>query len=177
MTTFSAKLRMANPDKYPARMGEMWTEEEEKDIITSCNNGKSIEEISNTHQRTIKSIKSRIDKLIYSMKTSGSSIEDICITFNRHKTFVLKVIEKQLLKENRKKEKKTKINDDIEERVNNLMKGNIKKPPKVIKSTIKPLLNTILQQQNAMKQEIQTIHTKLNELMSMMQAAFEFEDE
>ena len=56
------------------------------------------------------------------------------------------------------------------------MRDDTKKPPKVVKSTIKPLLNTILEEQNAMKQEIKAIHIKLNELMSMMEAAFEFED-
>ena len=52
-----------------------------------------------------------------------------------------------------------------------------RKSPKVVKSTIKPLLNTILEEQNAMKQEIKAIHSKLDELFTMMQAAFEFEDE
>ena len=177
MTTFSAKLRMDKPDKYPKRMGEKWTGEEEEEIIKLCSDGKSIEEISQIHKRTLKSIRCRIDKLIYNMNTSGASIEDICKTFNKHKTFVLKVIEKQLLKESKKKEKKSKIDDDIEERVNKLMRDNTKKPPKVVKSTIKPLLNTILEEQNAMKQEIKAIHSKLDELMTMMQAAFEFEDE
>lgn len=177
MTTFSAKLRLANPDKYPQRMGELWTEEEEQDIIKWCSDGKSLEEISQIHQRTLKSIRCRIDKLIYNMNTSGASIEDICKTFNKHKTFVLKVIEKQLLKESKKKEQESKIDDDIEERVNKLMRDDTKKPPKVVKSTIKPLLNTILEEQNAMKQEIKAIHSKLDELMTMMQAAFEFEDE
>jgi len=177
MTTFSAKLRLANPDKYPERMGELWTEKEEQDIIKWCSDGKTIEEISQIHQRTLKSVRCRVDKLIYNMNTSGSSIDDICKTFNKHKTFVLKVIEKQLLKESKKKEKQSKIDDDIEERVNKLMRDDMKKPPKVVKSTIKPLLNTILEEQNAMKQEIKAIHRKLDELMTMMQAAFEFEDE
>ena len=57
------------------------------------------------------------------------------------------------------------------------MRDDTKKPPKVVKSIVKPLLNTILEEQNAMKQEIKAIHRKLDELMSMMQAAFEFEDE
>ena len=177
MTTFSAKLRMDNPDKYPKRMGEKWTGEEEEEIIKLCSDGKSTKEISQIHQRTLNSIRCKVDKLIYNMHTSGASIEDICKSFNKHKTFVLKVIEKQLLKESKKKEKKSKIDDDIEERVNKLMKDNTKKPPKVVKSTIKPLLNTILEEQNAMKQEIKTIHSKLDELLTMMQAAFEFEDE
>lgn len=177
MTTFSAKLRMDNPDKYPKRMGEKWTGEEEEEIIKLCSDGKSIEEISQIHKRTLKSIRCRIDKLIYNMNTSGASIEDICKTFNKHKTSVLKVIEKQLLKESKKKEKKSKIDDDIEERVDKLMRDDMKKPPKVVKSTVKPLLNTILEEQNAMKQEIKAIHSKLDELMTMMQAAFEFEDE
>ena len=176
MSLFS-QIRMDNPDKYPKRMGEKWTGEEEEEIIKLCSDGKSTKEISQIHQRTLNSIRCKVDKLIYNMHASGASIEDICKTFNKHKTFVLKVIEKQLLKESKKKVKKSKIDDDIEERVNKLMKGNTKKPPKVVKSTLKPLLNTILEEQNAMKQEIKAIHSKLDELLIMMQAAFEFEDQ
>ena len=127
-----------------------WSKEEELDFMKNCGYGKSMEQISEISNRDILSLQNKMNSMMNQMSREGTDINDICRSFNRHKSFVMKVISNQTTTE---------------------------KPPKVVKSTIKPLLNTILEEQNAMKQEIKAIHSKLDELMTMMQAAFEFEDE
>lgn len=127
-----------------------WSKEEELDFMKNCGYGKSMEQISKISNRDILSLKNKMNSMMNQMAREGTNINDICRSFNRHKSFVMKVISNQT---------------------------TTKKPPKVVKSTIKPLLNTILEEQNAMKQEIKAIHSKLDELLTMMQAAYEFEGE
>jgi hypothetical protein len=49
-----------NPEKYPSRMGQVWTSDETTDLLTSIKNGDPIKDIAAHHERTVGGIRSRL---------------------------------------------------------------------------------------------------------------------
>lgn len=54
-----------------------WTKTEEFDLITDVRNGKSIEQISLDHNRSVNAIEMRLKKIIYENVMAGKSITNI----------------------------------------------------------------------------------------------------
>jgi hypothetical protein len=52
-----------DPSKYPARMGEPWGDEEVLQLLTLVQKKKTVDEISNLHERTVGSINSKLKSL------------------------------------------------------------------------------------------------------------------
>ena len=57
------RLKADNPEKYPAKLGAAWKEEDIKQLLEDIKNKLSHEEIANKHERTIGGIRSRIREL------------------------------------------------------------------------------------------------------------------
>jgi hypothetical protein len=55
-------MRMAgeNPDKYPSRMGQVWTTDETADLLNAVADGMHISDIATHHERTVGGIRSRL---------------------------------------------------------------------------------------------------------------------
>lgn len=65
-----------------ASVGSMWTVEEEKRLIESLSNDKSIDDIAKEHKRTTGGIKSRINLMAVNMiDKNEESIDDVCVMF------------------------------------------------------------------------------------------------
>ena len=58
MPNLYAKMALENP-AYPIRMGQSWTDEEDKQLLSSIHNKKTIKIIANEHQRTVGGIQGR----------------------------------------------------------------------------------------------------------------------
>ena len=58
--------------------GDPWTSEEEEKLLQLISDGKNILEISNEHDRTPGSIRSRVKHIAIHMVRSGQMIEEVC---------------------------------------------------------------------------------------------------
>ena len=58
--------------------GDPWTSEEEKKLLQSISDGKSIATISSEHDRTPGSIRSRMRRIAVQMIGNGKTIEEVC---------------------------------------------------------------------------------------------------
>ena len=123
---------MQEKDNYNKK-GKKWNEEEEKKLIDLLENGSTLEECTQIHQRTLGAIKSRIDYIIYKMiKIENKSIDELNYLKKHTNTNVDEIIKKY---EN-KSIKKDKLNinkNDFEE--------NILKELKEIKDILKQIVN------------------------------------
>ena len=67
-----------NPNKYPARMGIPWNQEELNKLLTSIQEDETIEEIAVKHQRTVGGIKSKLLQLAVNYYTNNNmAIEEV----------------------------------------------------------------------------------------------------
>jgi hypothetical protein len=57
------RLKSENPGKYPARLGEPWTEEDIKQLLDDVKNKLSHEEIATKHERSVGGIRARLKEL------------------------------------------------------------------------------------------------------------------
>jgi len=53
-------MAIVNPEKYPARMGQAWTNEEMIDLLKAIADGQTITDLASHHERTIGGIRSRL---------------------------------------------------------------------------------------------------------------------
>ena len=83
-----------NPDKYPSRMGQPWSSEEDLELLTMLSHKCSKEEISESVQRTVGSIKARTDLHIRNMATKPTSIDIIAEELNVTEKYILNVLKK-----------------------------------------------------------------------------------
>ena len=58
MSNVFAKMALENPS-YPIRMGQGWTDAEDKKLLSSIHNKKAIQLIADEHQRTVGGIQAR----------------------------------------------------------------------------------------------------------------------
>lgn len=74
---FLKKIIKENPDKYPAKLGNPWTEKDDKLLFDLIDNNKSINEIAQILQRTNGGIYGRLKRFALSEFDEGEYIEDI----------------------------------------------------------------------------------------------------
>lgn len=71
------KLKEKDPEKYPERIGQKWSKEEQKQLLDEIASNKSIEEIAKIHKRTERGIKCELEKqAIYICNVEKKSIEE-----------------------------------------------------------------------------------------------------
>ena len=93
MSNFKA-MAAENPDKYPSRMGQPWSSEEDQELLTMLNHKCSKEEIAESIKRTTGSIKARIDLHVRRMAVKPTSIDIIAEELNVTEIYILKVLKK-----------------------------------------------------------------------------------
>jgi hypothetical protein len=71
------KMVTENPEKYPARMGMYWTEDEVSSIVRDSRSGDTISTIAMRQQRTESSILGKICNVAYKMHLGGKRLDHI----------------------------------------------------------------------------------------------------
>lgn len=90
------KMVAENPEKYPARMGMAWTNDEVTDLLAAIKNGDSIETIAQHHERTVGSIRARLLYIATDMyNTSKKSLDEIQLTTGLSSEQIKDAIEKR----------------------------------------------------------------------------------
>ena len=150
-------VRISNEDtEYPSNMGQKWSEEEEILLLEELNNNIDIEIIAQKHSRTIGGINSRRREIAYKMYIKNVSIEEIIKKTKLDYDSIKQTIEKR--KKNNSKQAKTTEIDNVFISIN-------KKDYIELQNDVKNIKNDI----NKIK------HT-LGELVEMMKAVYEFEN-
>jgi hypothetical protein len=70
-------LRETNPNKYPTRMGEKWTEDEEIELITLIQEEKTLKFIAEKFQRTVSGVKYRLEELALKFLDKGYTMDQV----------------------------------------------------------------------------------------------------
>ena len=94
--------------KYPQKAYQLWSYDEEQQLIKELEEGINIIKISEIHERTIGGIKSRIQRIIYNYHKDNIPIHDIHKKIKIPEEKINELIQYQNIKENNKKEKKGK---------------------------------------------------------------------
>jgi len=140
-------LKSQNPDKdYPSNIGQKWTDEEETLLLEELSKNSDIQVIAQCHNRTAGGINARRKEIAYKLYRNNNSMEEIIL--------------------------KTKLDEDqiietIKRRQHN---------PKNCKSVIENKKSFSIESEIAeMKNDIKGLKNKINELVEMMKAVYEFE--
>ncbi len=98
----------ANPDKYPANMGQPWSADDEDTLLTLIQEGKTYQEVAVHFQRTPGGISAHIKRIAYEMVQAGAPHAKICASTGLTETMLEKVIAKRETAASTKGEKKVK---------------------------------------------------------------------
>lgn len=84
-----------NPEKYPSRMGQKWTTQEVNQLLDEIQKGKTLNDISLSHQRTRGGISSQLRKMAYEYyEYEKKSLEEISRLTGLSTYTILKTVEK-----------------------------------------------------------------------------------
>ena len=101
------KMASNNPEKYPARMGQAWSDEEVSKLLAAIQKKTPIEEIAKNHERTVGGINSHRRQLAYEYYTYDKrSMEEISKFTGLTHDEITYAIESRLAKEKQRENKK-----------------------------------------------------------------------
>jgi predicted DNA-binding protein YlxM (UPF0122 family) len=75
--SYYSKLISENPDKYPKRVGQLWTDKECITLIRSIGMKKSLTEIAKEHERTVKGITQQLKRVAVDYYEEGYKTNEI----------------------------------------------------------------------------------------------------
>jgi serine phosphatase RsbU (regulator of sigma subunit) len=79
-----------------AAVGNMWSREEETQLIDSLRQGKDIADIAQEHKRTVGGIKSRMKMIAIRMiEIDGKSVEEVCMKMHLKVEYIENAIQKK----------------------------------------------------------------------------------
>jgi uncharacterized protein (DUF433 family) len=149
--------------KYPENTGKPWNAEEDEMLLNELNENMSIEQIANSHKRTLGGIRSRCEVITYNMHITGISTEEIMEKTQLSKEQIEKAIiyrnNKEPIQKNKTQIKKTNVQNEL------------KNPPYETQN-----INELRNEINGIKTDIKEVKYMVGELMQMMKAVYEFED-
>jgi len=134
--------KIKNPDKeYPSALGQLWTKEEEDQLLDELSQNVSAQKIAENHNRTIGGINSRIQLIAYKLHKNNASIEEIA--------------------------EKTKIFDFQIPGIIEKYNKNTQKQSKLQTNTTQPIMieNEILE----VKKEMKMMNQKLEKIFKLLQ--------
>jgi len=108
MPTNFKGMAAANPDKYPANMGQPWSADDEDTLLTLIQEGKTQDELALHFQRTPGGVRARINQIAYEMVEAGAPHTKVCASTGLTQTMLEKVIAKRETAVSTKGEKKVK---------------------------------------------------------------------
>lgn len=89
------KLVEENPDKYPAKLGQPWTVEEETLLLAAIAEKKTFDQIATEHERTLGGIKARLQVIAKRMyEADRKCVEEIMAVTGLDYSCILKTIER-----------------------------------------------------------------------------------
>ena len=101
------KMAVENPEKYPARMGQPWEDDETITLLKAARAKQPLDEIARSHERTVGSISSRLHALACDYHfNENRSIEEIMRFTGLPKESIINAITKRQQQENLKDKKK-----------------------------------------------------------------------
>lgn len=112
------------PEKYPARMGQPWSDDETQKLLQAVKRSEDHNQIAKEHQRTVGSITSRLKLLAYEYYQEELPIEKIQKYTGLNKEVIADSISKYTWAEENKKKKneaKQKIQDSPVVRVDEFL--------------------------------------------------------
>ena len=168
-------VRSNNPDKnYPSNMGRKWTAEEDTAILEEIEKGFDEETIAEGHGRTLKGIHCRRKEIAYKMFLENTSMPEIVEKTKLDEEIILQFIDQKqnyaAKKEEKKKERAVRKAEKKNEEGNK--QEDAAKKNEEIQHYI--LLRDDVKE---MKNEIIELKASIKELVSMMTAVYDFEDE
>lgn len=93
-------MQQVHPEKdYPSNMGQLWTEEEEKELLEELK-VENIETIAQRHNRTVGGIQSRCKVIANKMFLNGISIDEITSQTKLTKECIEQTIKRRTPKDN-----------------------------------------------------------------------------
>jgi hypothetical protein len=93
------KLVEENPDKYPAKLGQPWTVEEETLLLAAIAEKKTFDQIATEHERTLGGIKARLQVIAKRMhEVDGKNMEEIMTATGLEQHAVIKAVEGRRMK-------------------------------------------------------------------------------
>ena len=108
MPTNFKGMATANPDKYPANMGQPWSADDEDTLLTLIQEGKTQDELAVHFQRTPGGLRARINQIAYEMVEAGAPHTNVCASTGLTQTMLEKVIAMRETAASTKGEKKVK---------------------------------------------------------------------
>lgn len=147
MSPFLKMLKSQNPDKeYPSNTGQKWSNEEETLLLEELSENNDIQQIAQSHNRTVGGINARRRQIAYKLYINNTSMEEIILKTKLDKDQILKTINRQ-----KNNSKQCKSVTEI-------------KKPFLIESEIYEIKNDIKKLENIIK-----------ELVEIMKSVYEFE--
>lgn len=142
------------PDKeFPPSFGQKWTEHEENKLLEELKANIDLETIANNHSRTVGGIQSRRAEIAYSMYLKDVSMDEIM--------------------------KKTKLkNEIIQQIIDRRQKGSNKESNDSKNKNTSLKTTSLMETEIAeLKNEIKGLKDAMNEMIAMMKAVYEFEED
>lgn len=140
-------LKTQNPEKeYPSNIYQKWTGEEEETLLEELRKNIHVELIAQYHNRTIGGINARRREIAYKMYDNNISMEEILLKTKLDEYQMAEIIQKR---------------------------QNTPKKVKQLKPQYKPSIESEISE---MKNDIKELKIKIEELVNMMNAVYEFED-
>ncbi len=119
--------------EYPSNLGKLWTNDEERLLFVELNENIDIEQIAQSHNRTVGGIRSRCHYIAYKMYLDNVSMEEIIEKTKLDKKSIQKIIDRKQSNNKKKAELKPQISMETEI-------AEIKNDIKELKNTIKDLV-------------------------------------
>lgn len=134
---------------YPSNMGKSWTDEEDTILLEYLSNDYDISTIAKYHNRTEGSILARRKTIAYKLHIENIPMDQILVKTRLDEDQFIKMINKQVVKTSKKD-----------------------------KCILEPDKRRSIEMDIAeMKNDIKCLKSTINELVEMMKAVYEFEDE
>jgi hypothetical protein len=150
------------PIKKPDRVGKKWMKEEEQQLLDELQNNMSFHDIATIHERTVCGIKAHCETIIYQMYQNGHSNEEISKTIMFSDDDIRYIINKYELKKENHKERCEKRN---------------KEHQTTIPTMIEPRSSKYELELTELRQEMTSIKNDVKEILRLMNALYEFENQ
>lgn len=105
-----ADLMKNDPDKYPARMGQIWTDDETLKLLQAVRNKESFDQIASSHERTVGAIRARLRSLACDYYFNENRPIEVIMKFTGlEKQTIIDAISKRQVEMNKKQKEKEEI--------------------------------------------------------------------
>jgi hypothetical protein len=147
-------LKIENPDtSQPSNHGKLWTTEEENTLLQELDKNINIEIIAENHNRTVSGIRGKQRNIAYNMYVKNVAIDEIMRATKLDKQQIMETVTKK-----------------------QMSCKKVKTAPEPILQPKKIVLEKKITEISMLRSEIKELKNKVNEILEMMKAVYEFEN-